>query len=71
MTEQEAIEILENHTQYYIPNNGKDIQAYNMAISALEKQIKLQIWIEHYKKKDTLLFDKNNVISLLEEFRLE
>lgn len=29
------------------------------------------IWIEHYKKKDTLLFDKNNVISLLEEFRLE
>lgn len=37
MTAQEAISILQKHTQYFIP--AEDSEAFDIAIEALEKQI--------------------------------
>lgn len=72
ISEVEAIKIIKEcrNTPDFQPYHYVN-QALDMAMDALEKQIKLKTWIENYKKKDELLFDKSNVISLLEEFRLE
>jgi hypothetical protein len=39
-SKQEALELLRNHTQYYVPNS--DLGALKIAMAALEKEIEIE-----------------------------
>lgn len=57
MTREEAIELLENHTQYFVP--VQDLGALNMAITALRPVSREQVekvWRGRYKHTGGMVF---------------
>lgn len=70
MNEQEAIRILKEAKDS--TQEEYDV-AFDMAIESLEMQDKLKQWIENYKNPEfkDVMITRDNLIDILEEFRLE